>query len=57
MTNMGLWQYSNGILPEYHTWIESGVNLNQLNNESRNCDHMALLWDDMSLLENLKRRV
>jgi len=56
-TDMGLWQYPNGIISDYHTWLDSGVYLNQLNQDSRKCDHMALLWDDMSLLEKLKRKI
>ncbi len=54
---MGLWQYPEGLLSDYQTWIQSDVCLSQLNHESRRCDNVALLWDDMSLLENLKRRV
>lgn len=56
-TDMGLWQYPNGIMTDYHTWLDSGIYLNQLNQDSRKCDYMALLWDDMSLLEKLKRRI
>ena len=54
---MGLWQYPEGLLSDYQTWIQGDICLNQLNHESRKCDNVALLWDDMSLLENLKRRV
>lgn len=56
-TNIGLWQYQSGIMDDYKAWINSGVCLNQLNQNSRECDHIALLWDDMSLLEKLKRKV
>lgn len=54
---MGLWQYPEGVLSDYQKWIQGDIYLNQLNYESRRCDNVALLWDDMSLLENLKRRV
>jgi hypothetical protein len=54
---MGLWQYPEGLLSYYQKWIQSDICLNQLNHKSRRCDNVALLWDDMSLLENLKRRV
>jgi hypothetical protein len=54
---MGLWQYPEGLLSDYQKWIQSDICLNQLNHKSRRCDNVALLWDDMSLLENLKRRV
>lgn len=54
--HVGVWQYQHGSLSDYLTWIESGVCLNQLNQQSRQCDHTALLWDDMSILEKLKRR-
>lgn len=58
MANVGLWQYQDGTLADYHGWVESdSVCLNELNYQSRECDHMALLWDDMSLLEALKRRI
>jgi len=54
---MGLWQYPEGLLLDYQAWIQGDVCLSKLNHESRRCDNVALLWDDMSLLENLKRRV
>lgn len=57
MAKIGIWQYSDGIMANYHAWIESDIYLKELNHKSRECDHMALLWDDMSLLEELKRRI
>lgn len=53
---IGLWQYPQGNKADYQEWTSSGVYLNQLRQSSRNCDHTALLWDDMSMLEKLKRR-
>lgn len=54
---IGLWQYPEGNLAVYQEWSCSDVYLNQLRESSRNCDNTALLWDDMSMLEELKRRV
>ena len=57
MAKVGLWQYKDGILSDYCEWVEDNICLKDLNHQSRNCDYMALLWDDMSLLEELKRRI
>ena len=56
MAYIGLWQYQDGIVSDYHKWIESEICLESLNTDSRKYDHVALLWDDMSLLEKLKRK-
>jgi len=56
MAKVGLWQCKEGVLNDYHTWVEGNLCLKELNETSRKCDHVALLWDDMSLLENLKNR-
>jgi hypothetical protein len=56
MAKVGLWQCEEGILTEYHTWVDGNLCLKELNETSRQCDHVALLWDDMSLLEKLKGR-
>jgi len=56
-TKIGLWQYQEGNLSDYCRWIDGHVCLEELNPKSRECDHMALLWDDMRLLEKLKRRI
>lgn len=55
--NVGLWQYSTGSIKDYKEWLNQSILLNELDLESRKCDHMALIWDDMSLLENLKRKI
>jgi len=57
MAKVGLWQYKEGTVSEYHSWVDGNVSLEELNPKSRECDHMALLWDDMRLLEELKRRI
>jgi len=55
MARVGLWQYQDGELDTYQNWIDCGeVPLRALENSSRECDYMALLWDDMSLLKDLK---
>ena len=56
MAYIGLWQYSDGTLTDYHKWIDRGICLEKLHKDSRSCGYMALLWDDMSLLEELKRQ-
>jgi len=56
MAKVGVWQCEEGILTEYHTWVDGNLCLKELNETSRQCDHVALLWDDMSLLEKLKGR-
>jgi hypothetical protein len=53
---IGLWQYEQELLDDYQRWIKGAKYLENLKDDSRECDHMALLWDDMSLLEKLKRR-
>ncbi|CAM3988717.1 hypothetical protein [Arcobacter cloacae] len=52
---IGLWQYQNGDISNYEQWLNSNITLKQLNEESRNCNYVALLWDDMNLLKNLKK--
>jgi hypothetical protein len=56
MAKVGLWQCDDGVIEDYHRWVEGSLCLKELNQASRKCDHIALLWDDMSLLEELKRR-
>ena len=56
MAKVGLWQCSDGVIEDYHHWVDGTVCLKDLNKASRQCDHVALLWDDMSLLEKLKNR-
>jgi len=57
MAKVGLWQYQDGELSHYCRWVDGAICLKNLNYKSRECDYMALLWDDMSLLEELKRRI
>ena len=57
MAKIGLWQYEDGEISDYCRWVDGTLCLKDLNYKSRECDHMALLWDDMSLLEELKRRI
>ena len=57
MAKVGLWQYQDGTALEYQTWVDSDICLKDLESKSRECDHIALLWDDMKLLEELKRRI
>lgn len=52
--NIGIWNYSTGDMINYKQWLDEKIVLCNLNQESRNCDHVALLWDDMSLLKDLK---
>lgn len=52
-TNIGIWNYSSGDIIDYKQWL-TAVTLDNVNIESRNYDHVALLWDDMSLLKDLK---
>ena len=56
MAKVGLWQCQDGTLSDYHIWVDGNLCLKDLNEASRECDHVALLWDDMSLLEKLKKR-
>ena len=56
MAKVGLWQCKDGVMKDYHNWIDGSLCLQDLNEASRKCDHVALLWDDMSLLEKLKKR-
>jgi len=56
MAQVGIWQCEESALAKYHTWIDGNLCLKELNKASRQCDHVALLWDEMSLLENLKNR-
>ena len=57
MAKVGLWQYKEGKPLEYHSWVDGNISLKELNQKSRECDHIALLWDEMKLLEELKRRI
>jgi hypothetical protein len=52
--NVGIWKYSSGNMLEYEDWINKGITLLELNQESRNHDHLALLWDEMELLKELR---
>ncbi|MGE4383249.1 MAG: esterase/lipase family protein [Arcobacter sp.] len=52
-TNIGIWNYSSGDIIDYKQWL-TAVTLDNVNIESRKYDHVALLWDDMSLLKDLK---
>lgn len=52
-TNIGIWNYSSGNIIDYKQWL-SAVTLDNVNIKSRKYDHVALLWDDMSLLKDLK---
>jgi hypothetical protein len=54
MAKVGLWQYRSGKLEIYRDWIGCNISFRTLESNSRKCDHIALLWDDMSLLKNLK---
>ncbi len=54
MAKVGLWQYQDGEIEVYQNWIGYNTPLKSLESDSRKCDYMALLWDDMSLLKNLK---
>lgn len=56
MAKVGLWQCQEGELEDYHTWVDGNLCLKELNEASRKCDHVALLWDDMSLLKKLRNR-
>ena len=55
-SNMGLWQYKEGEISDYCRWVDGNIFLKDLNYKSRECDYMALLWDDMRLLEKVKNR-
>lgn len=52
--NIGIWNYSSGDITNYKEWLNGTFNLSNIKEESRNYDHVALLWDDMSLLKDLK---
>ena len=52
--NIGIWNYSSGDIIKYKEWLNGTFNLSNIKKESRNYDHVALLWDDMSLLKDLK---
>jgi hypothetical protein len=52
--NIGIWNYSSGDIINYKEWLNGTFNLSNIKEESRNYDHVALLWDDMSLLKDLK---
>jgi len=53
IAKVGLWQYKDGCIVEFGKWIDK-ESLDRLEEESRNCNHMALVWDDMRLLKDLK---
>lgn len=53
IAKIGLWQYQDGCIDEYTEWTDTQC-LEVLECQSRNCDHMALVWDDMRLLQDLK---
>ncbi len=52
--NIGIWNYSSGDIIKYKEWLNGTFSLSDLKKESRNYDHVALLWDDMSLLKDFK---
>lgn len=52
---VGLWQYKDGTIETYNSWIHSEIKLNELEKKSRDCDYMALLWDDMNQLIEFKK--
>ncbi len=54
MAKLGLWQCNEGLAEDYYRWINGNLCLKELNIESRKCDYVSLLWDDMSLLIKLK---
>lgn len=53
IAKIGLWQYKGGCIVEFGKWIDK-ESLGRLEEQSRNCNHMALVWDDMRLLKDLK---
>ena len=54
LANIVIWKYPSESLTIYKQYLNEGITLDDLNQESRKWDHVALLWDDMKLLKELK---
>ena len=58
IVKVGMWQYPKGDIKRYKNWMRcEEMYLKSLENRSRECDYLALLWDDMSLFQELKKRI
>jgi hypothetical protein len=59
VAKVALWQYLGDKveIEEFNRWVEEeNVILERLRESSQKCDNMALLWNEMELLKNLKYR-
>lgn len=57
LANIVIWKYSREEVSNYEQWLASSITLGNINKESRKCNDLALLWDEMSLLENLRGKI
>ena len=57
LANIVIWKYSREKVSNYEQWLASSITLGNINKESRKCNDLALLWDEMSLLENLRGKI
>lgn len=57
LANIGIWKYKSVDLTSYPQCLEGEIILCDLNKESRKWEHVALLWDDMSLLKELRGEI
>lgn len=57
LANIGIWKYTSVDLTSYPQCLDGGIVLCNLNKESRKWEHVALLWDDMSLLKELRGEI
>jgi len=57
LANIGIWKYTSVDLNSYPQCLEGKIILCDLNKESRKWEHVALLWDDMSLLKELRGEI
>ena len=57
LAQIGIWKYTSVDLTSYTQCLKEKVTLCNLNQKSRMWDHVALLWDDMSLLKELRGEI
>jgi|GEM_PF-2507572 len=59
LAKVALWQYCDQeiSITQFHQWVEGSITLGTLKESSRECKYMALLWDEMQLLDELKNIV
>jgi hypothetical protein len=57
LAQIGIWKYTSVDLTSYTQCLKEKIILCNLNQKSRTWDHVALLWDDMSLLKELRGEI